>query len=120
MAPSQRSDEVSREIRVGDHFDSCSTRDRARRFYPELLKRLEEAPSWGEVVLSFADVELVSPSFVDETLVTLAEDRPELAKRLVVRGLSPFAAKRLKSILSHRDLSWTLHPRETEGEYHLG
>lgn len=119
MQPESRSKPDSRVVRVSEYYETCSTRDRARRFYPKLLKRLEDAPSWGEVHLTFHEVDLVSPSFLDELLVTLAEERPELAKRLVIEGLSPFAAKRLKAILGHRNLSWTLQPRETEGHYRI-
>lgn len=109
----------SRLIRLADYYDTCSTRDRARAFYPELLERLEDAPSWGEIVISFEDVSFVSPSFLDETLVRLAEDRPDVAKRVVIRRLSPFTARRLRSILEHRNLSWTLRQREEEGEYEV-
>jgi len=116
----QESQRDFRVIRVADHYETCSTRDRARAFYPRLLKRLEDAPSWGEIVLSFEDVDFVSPSFLDETLVRLAEDHPELAKRVVIRRLSPFTARRLRSILEHRNLTWTLRQRETEGEYEVG
>lgn len=110
----------ARRVRISEYFETCSTRERGKRFYPRLIKRLEQAPSWGEIVLSFEDVDFVSPSFLDETLLKLAEDRPELAKRVVVTHLSDFTARRLSSILKHRQLSWTLEARETEGEYRLG
>lgn len=106
-----------RLIRMADYYDTWSTRDRARAFYPDLLQRLEDAPSWGEIVISFEDVSFVSPSFLDETLVRLAKDRPDVAKRVVIRRLSPFTARRLRSILEHRNLTWTLRQREEEGEY---
>lgn len=110
----------AREIRVSEFFKTCSTRERGKRFYPRLIERLEEGPSWGAIILSFEDVDFVSPSFLDETLLKLAEDRPELAKRVVVTHLSEFTARRLRSILNHRQLSWTLEARDTEGEYRLG
>lgn len=110
----------SRKVRVSEFFETCSTRERGRRFYPRLLERLEEAPSWGEFLLSFADVGFVSPSFLDETLLKLADERPELAKRVIVTHLSEFTARRLRSILKHRQMSWTLGARDTEGEYRLG
>lgn len=115
----QESASDSRLIRVADYYDTCSTRDRAQTFYPDLLERLEDAPSWGEIVISFEDVSIVSPSFLDETLVRLAEDRPDVAKRVVIRRLSPFTARRLRSILEHRNLTWTLRQREEEGEYEV-
>lgn len=50
-----------RLIRMADYYDTWSTRDRARAFNPDLLERLEDAPSWGEIVISFEDVSFVSP-----------------------------------------------------------
>lgn len=108
-----------RLVRVREYYETCSTRDRAKKFYPKLVDRLEDTPTWGDVRLSFQDVEFVSPSFLDETLVRLAEERPEIAQRVVITGLSPFAVTRLKSILKHRGLSWTLQQRSQEGEYSL-
>lgn len=110
----------SREVRVSEFFETCSTRERGKRFYPRLIERLEQAPSWGEILLSFEDVDFVSPSFLDETLLKLADDRPDLANRVVVTHLSGFTARRLRSILKHRQMSWTLEARDTEGEYRLG
>lgn len=95
-------------VRLADYFDSCSTRERARRFFPTLLKHLETAPPADRLVLSFDGVEFVSPSFLDEILVRLAQERPALLRRLCVKGLSSFATRRLRSILDHRDLLGTL------------
>lgn len=105
-------------IYVKDFYRTCATRERAKKFYPALVERLADANSRDEIVLSFEDVEFVSPSFLDETLVRLAEDQPETARRVVLRSLSDFAITRLKRILSHRGLSWTLRPRAS-GEYEL-
>lgn len=99
-------------IRVADWYDTCSTRDRAQRFYPHLLARLDSASPTETVILSFEDVDFVSPSFLDEILVSLSKDRPDAARRLEIRYLSPFVRKRLRSILKHRNLlEW--EPRET-------
>lgn len=105
-------------IHVKDFYRSCATRERAVKFYPALLRQLSDLDSQDEIVLSFEDVAFVSPSFLDETLVRLATDRPETIQRIVLRSLSDFAATRLKRILSHRGLSWTLRPR-ARGEYRL-
>ncbi len=105
-------------IYVRDFYRSCATRERAKKFYPALMERLREARSRDEIVLSFEDVEFVSPSFLDETLVRLAEDHPDVAQRVVLRSLSDFTITRLRKILNHRGLSLTLLPR-ADGEYEL-
>lgn len=119
MSRKERASDESSVIHVSEFFETCSTRDRAKRFYHRLLERLEAAPSWDEIVLSFRDVDFVAPSFLDETLLRLAEEHPELARRLVVTHHSEFTARRLRSILEHRNLSWTLQAQDTEGQYRL-
>jgi len=99
-------------IRVADWYETCSTRDRAQRFYPHLLALLDAATPEEKVVLSFEEVDFVSPSFLDEILVRLAEDRPSAARRLEIRHVSPFVRKRLRSILAHRNLL-EFEPQET-------
>lgn len=109
---------MRRGIRAADHYLTCATRERGKEFYPVLLRAMKDAPSWGEFILDFEDVEFVSPSFLDETLVRLATDRRELASRLLIRGLSDFSAKRLRVVLERRGLEWTLTTRSA-GEYAL-
>lgn len=102
-------------IRVADWYETCSTRDRAKRFYPHLLARLDRAMRDEKVVLSFEGVDFVSPSFLDEIVVKLAKDRPSAARRLETRHVSPFVRKRLRSILKHRNLL-EYEPREASEE----
>jgi len=109
---------MSREIRVADHYATCATRERGKKFYPLMLQRMEDTPSWGEFVLDFEEVEFVSPSFLDETLIRLAQEEPSLASRVLIRGLSDFSAKRLRVALDRRGLDWTLTARPA-GDYAL-
>lgn len=109
---------MRRQIRVAEYHLTCATRERGAKFYPVLLRQIDAAPSWGEVVLDFGDVEFVSPSFLDETVVRLASERPELASRVLIRGLSDFSAKRLRVVLGRRHLDWTLRTLDA-GEYRL-
>lgn len=114
-----RAPEARRVIRMSEYFDTCSTRDRARAFYPRLARILHDMPRASDVVLSFEDVAFVSPSFLDELLVKLSEDQPQVARRLVLVGVSSFVAERLRSVLSHRKVPWTLSPRSDEGSFQL-
>lgn len=96
-----------RRINVAHDHKICATRERAKAYYPTLIERLEAA-SWGQILLRFDEVEFVSPSFMDETLVQLASDHPKLATRVRITGLSESSAERLQSTLRERDLEWTL------------
>lgn len=108
-----------RTIQVAEHYRSCATRDRGAKFYPILLKALEDSPGWDRLVVSFEDVEFVTPSFLDETVIQLAESHPQLAQKVVVRGLSEFAVCRLRRVLERRGLSWTLD-MDASGGFRLG
>lgn len=114
-----RPSEARRVIRMSEYFETCSTRDRARSFYPRLVDLLRVMPQDREVVISFEAVAFVSPSFLDELLVKLSEDQPDVARRLVLLGVSRFVAERLRSVLSHWKASWTLKPRPEEGAFQL-
>jgi len=111
--------DASRVVHVSHYCRLCATRERARKFYPELVRLLFDAPSWGEIEISFAEVEFVSPSFLDETVIRLAEEHAAIASRILISELSSFAAKRLQTMLKARDLSWTLTPRSRDGAYSL-
>ncbi len=91
--------ETWKELRVAERSPVCSTRERGRRFYPELLAWLRAEAS-SSTILSFSGVDFVSPSFLDETVVRLAEESPDLARRVTVASLKPMAARRLKTTLS--------------------
>lgn len=108
-----------RRINVADDHEVCATRERAKAYYPTLLNRLEATPTWGHIALSFEEVEFASPSFMDETLVRLASNRPDIARRVYITGLSKSAADRLRSTLQARDLEWTLDTARTVEGYVL-
>jgi len=88
---------------------------------------VRHARAWEEVLPPDASadggysvlwVEFVSPSFLDETLIRLAQEEPSLASRVLIRGLSDFSAKRLRVALDRRGLDWTLTARPA-GDYAL-
>jgi hypothetical protein len=89
-------------VRVRDWFESCGTRERGRRLYRLLLDRIMTVPPNWPVSVSFEDVEFVSPSCLDEAIVTLAIEQPEVASRLLIHGLLPYTAERLKAALKSR------------------
>ena len=91
--------QTCKELRVAELSPVCSTRERGRRFYPELRAWLRSEAS-SSTILSFSGVDFVSPSFLDETVVRLAEENPDLARRITVASLKPMAARRLKTTLS--------------------
>lgn len=108
-----------RLIDVAEDHEVCATRERAKAYYPRLLDRLEAAPNWDQLVLAFDRVEFVSSSFMDETLVRLASDRPDLATRVCITGLPEDSARRLRSTLRERDLEWTLATVDSPAGYVL-
>lgn len=90
------------EIKVRNYTKSAASRERGRRFYEEALPRDLGAATTDTIVLSFEHVDPVTPSFLDETVVRLAEEHPELAGRLVITGLSEFARQALIKVAQLR------------------
>lgn len=103
-------------MRFVEHFRICATRGKARAFYPTLLRELEASKPFGEIPVSFEGVQHVSASFLDETIVRLAEERPDLAKRVALHGLSLRAADALRWTLKTRGLDWTVRT-DANGAY---
>jgi len=68
---------MARTFRMSTATKSCSTRERGRKVYPALLEFFRAQSSESEIlVVSFEGVELVTPSFLDETIVQLVRDEP--------------------------------------------
>jgi hypothetical protein len=86
-------------IRVEDHVRTCSTRQRGREFFESALASLRPGE---DLLVSFQGIGVVTPSFLDETVVRLVEERPVWGGRLTVTGLSAFAADSLKRVAQIR------------------
>ena len=95
------------EILVSQHYRMCATRKRGQRFYPALRDRVMATDSADWIVISFANVDFVSPSFLDETVVRLLQENPELKNRIRISGLHPMAASSLKAALSNSGIDGT-------------
>jgi uncharacterized protein DUF4325 len=93
---------VAREMRVGEHFRSCATRERGRKLYDMLVAEFKRLVPVGEVVLSFERVSFASPSCLDEIVGSLVQNHPEFAEKLLIKGLSTFTAERLQNALRSR------------------
>ncbi len=85
-------------LEIAQHMKVSSTREKGRAFYPVLL---EFARSSGgkDLVVSFKDVEFVTPSFLHETLAKLLAETPPVANDISIEGLREFPAQQLAEIL---------------------
>ncbi|MGH7476579.1 MAG: STAS-like domain-containing protein [Longimicrobiales bacterium] len=92
------------EISVSDHVEVCSSRERGRTFYNTLREQLGRTGMAATLIVSFAGVRYVSPSFLDETVVKLVAEHPELRGHVAVRGLSELARANLRTILAAREV----------------
>lgn len=92
--------EMTTELRIAKHFASAGTRERGIKFYPLLREAVRSAPPSQAIVVSFEDLEFVSTSFLEETVLKLLSEDRELANRLRITGLPPFASERLRTVLS--------------------
>jgi len=92
------------KILVSQHYRMCATRERGQRFYQTLHDLVMAGDAADCIVISFVNVDFVSPSFLDETVVRLLEEHPELEDRIRVSDLHPMAASRLKAALSERGI----------------
>ena len=85
-------------FQVSAHQTSCSTRERGRRVFPQLQAFFRSAMEQKcEPVISFNGVTLVTPSFLDETIVRLVKDEPRGSVRL--EGISDFPVQSLHRLL---------------------
>lgn len=96
--------ERMRELIISDYYRLAETRGLGQAFYPILLEWANSAPESVELVISFEDVEFVSPSFIDETLARMIEERPDLASRLKLASIDTFSLRILRSTLAARGL----------------
>ncbi|MGH8542093.1 MAG: STAS-like domain-containing protein [Gammaproteobacteria bacterium] len=87
-------------IRVADYLKSAGTRGRGMQFFPTLEEAVKRAPSGERIVISFENVEFVSTSFLEETVLRLLTDDKKLGDRLVIEDLQPFVSERVRSRLS--------------------
>lgn len=93
-----------REIVVSKHYRLAETRAVGQRFYPTLLAWAQEALGDEDLVISFDEVEFVSPSFIDETLARLLEEHPAFAERLYLASVDAFTLRLLRSTLRARGI----------------
>lgn len=91
-----------RTLRVSEYLTICSTRESGKKFYPILREWVDR--DVGSVRISFEGVEFVSPSFLDEAIVRLIEEQPQLAERLTIVSLKPMASRRLKARLENQQV----------------
>lgn len=111
MAPPALEQRVER-IAVREHVDACSSRSKGRRFFDVLLHSAAQLPADVDLLVSFVDAGYVSPSFLDETVVRLVEECPNLHGRVLIEGLSEFALNGLKTVTAARGVKGALrvHP----------
>jgi hypothetical protein len=70
------------------------------RFFPILEEAVKRAPFDERIVISFQNVEFVSTSFLEETVLRLLTRDQKLGERLVIEDLQPFVSERVRSRLS--------------------
>jgi len=96
---------VATTINVSDFYETCATRERGRKFYSLLEPRARAALAARDpLTVSFKRVEFVSASFLDETVVRLLEEHPEIREVLFLENLQPVASRRLDNVLMERGL----------------
>ncbi|GBD31877.1 hypothetical protein HRbin33_00838 [bacterium HR33] len=107
----------AREIRVSELSRSCATRESGRRVYPRLAEAFDAARAAGhELVVSFEGIPLVTPSFLDETLVRLVRDRERGS--ILVKGVGEVAIRILEKLLETTGKQVELR-RESHGVFRL-
>lgn len=89
---------MTRVFRIADITASCSTRERARMVYSDLVAFARAgAGAKAELVISFEDVELVTPSFLDEIVSRLVGDKVTAA--VTLQGIREFPIRAFERIL---------------------
>jgi hypothetical protein len=76
-------------FKVADYLSTCSTRSRAQTLYPA-IRDFADSEHGATIVISFEDTALVTPSFLDETVTKLVQDRQVCVD---VIGVPPFARR---------------------------
>ena|SRR2546425_7501291 len=106
-----------RTFRIADIVTNCSTRERGRRIYPALAEFFRAGRIAGEeMVISFEDVELVTPSFLDETILRLVREEP--TGEITLRAIREFPVRSLERMLAATG-SKVVVRQESEGVYRV-
>lgn len=104
-------------IRVSELTRSCATRESGRRIYPSLVEAFTRAREAGEgVVISFEDIPLVTPSFLDETVVRLVREQER--GYILLTGVREVAIHILEKLLQKTDKRVEVI-RQSDGVYRL-
>ena len=108
---------MTKVFRVADISTSCSTRERGRQVYPALADFARATIGAGEELgISFANVTLVTPSFLDETVVRLLRDGS--LDEVTLSHISDFPVRSLERML--QEIGWRVQvQQEAKGVYHL-
>jgi hypothetical protein len=102
-------------FRVADITSNCSTRERGRLVYPALVEFFRAGSAAGaELVISFEGVDLVTPSFLDETILNLVRAEPK--GEVTLRAIRDFPVRSLERLLKATGSTVEVH-RESEGVY---
>jgi hypothetical protein len=108
---------MPRIFRVADITTNCSTRERGRNVYPALANFFRAGTSsGGGLVISFEGVELVTPSFLDETILRLIREEP--GGEVTLEAIRAFPVQSLERMLRATG-SEVVVRQESEGVYHV-
>ena len=85
-------------LRLADISANCSTRERGRQVYPALAELFRTAMACNEeMVVSFKGVELVTPSFLDETIIQVVIE--EVKGSITLAHIRDFPVQSLRRML---------------------
>ena len=89
---------MTQPFRVADITTNCSTREQGRHVYPALADFARTLLVTGDdLSISFADVKLVTPSFLDETIVRLL--RESSMRKVTLSQIRDFPVRSLERML---------------------
>ena len=89
-------------IRVAELYPICATRERGRHFLHYCASRIQ-AEQVAEIAFSFAGVDFVSPSFLDEAVLNLIIHDSAKVSTVWLEHLSEHALDSLKVLIDARD-----------------
>lgn len=92
------------ELNLARYQRLPETRELGKSFYPTLLEWARSVPEDEPLILSFEDVEFVSPSFIDETIARLVKEYPDIADRLHLASIDSFSLRTIRSTLRARGI----------------
>ena len=106
---------MTRVFRVADITPNCSTRERGRLVYPALVQFFRSgSAARDEMVISFEGVDLVTPSFLDETILQLVRAEPK--GEVTLHAIRDFPVRSLERLLRATGSKVEVH-RRGEGVY---